>query len=261
MTVQVLTPVQESKPQASAASSGPTGHRTWNRFELKYLVPQKRMAALLGAFEGYVAPDAHGGPYGYPVYSVYWDSPGRRFFWEKVDGEKVRRKLRFRTYAPGGEVFVEIKQRIDRTVQKRRVTMPLAQVNRWFGPDGADGEPLPGETHPVLSEVVCMQHGFNLRPCIAISYRRKAWFGVFEPDLRITFDTRVQYSASDLDIGDPFETGKYMLDPRLAIMEVKFNHRLPLWLIRAISRFDLAAIRISKYCNAVDRAFYGHQYT
>jgi hypothetical protein len=260
MTVHVLTPVERPEP-STIAPAAPTGHRTWNRFELKYLVPVKRIPELMRGFAGYLAPDANGGDYGYPVYSVYWDSPSRRFFWEKVDGEKVRRKLRFRTYETGGDVFVEIKQRIDRTVQKRRITMPLGDVRRWFDAEWPEGGAEAGESQPVLSEVLCMRHEYNLRPCIAVGYRRKAWFGVFEPELRITFDTRVQYSASELDIGEQFETGKYMLDPRLAIMEVKFNHRLPVWLVRAISRFDLSAIRISKYCSAVDRAYYGHQYT
>jgi hypothetical protein len=259
MTVDVLTPVEPAET-LSLTPTVPLGHRTWNRFELKYLVPVKQLPALMAGFEGYVSADPNGGEYGYPVYSVYWDSPGRRFFWEKIDGEKIRRKLRFRTYDATGDVFVEIKQRIDRTVQKRRVILPLAEVNRQFSSDANDGS-VSLESHPVLAEVFGMLHSYCLRPSIAVSYRRKAWFGVFEPDLRITFDTRVQYSASDLEIGEPFETGRYMLDPRLAIMEVKFNHSLPLWLIRAISRFNLSAVRVSKYCSAVDRAYYGHQYT
>ena len=85
--------------------------------------------------------------------------------------------------------------------------------------------------------------------------------GEFEPELRITFDTRVQYSTSELDIARPFHTGKYMVDPRLAIMEIKFNHHIPLWLTRLISRFGLSSVRVSKYCSAVDIAYFRHQFT
>lgn len=53
-----------------------------------------------------------------------------------MDGLKFRRKLRIRRYELGDAltdetpVFVEIKQRIDRVTQKRRVSLPYAEALR-----------------------------------------------------------------------------------------------------------------------------------
>ena len=96
---------------------------------------------------------------------------------------------------------------------------------------------------------------------MAISYNRQAFFAVFESDLRITFDTRVQYNALDLDIAKPFETGKYVIRPETVIVEVKFNERVPLWLCKMISKYGLELIRLSKYCTAVDREYFHGELT
>ena len=70
--------------------------RSFNRFEFKYVVPRSAAHALRDDLQGYAHPDPHSGTRGYPIQSVYWDSPALTFFWEKIDGEKYRRKLRFR---------------------------------------------------------------------------------------------------------------------------------------------------------------------
>ena len=102
--------------------------RKFNRFELKYLLPLKAAEALKHDLRANLVPDDHGDEAGaYGLTSLYYDSPDFRFYWEKVDGIKFRRKLRIRCYAaaepltPQTPVFVEIKQRHNRVTQKRRV--------------------------------------------------------------------------------------------------------------------------------------------
>lgn len=236
--------------------------RTFNRFELKYLVPQRSFPSFVSAIDPYVRLDPHcAEPWGYPIYSVYWDSPGRALFWEKIEGLKQRRKLRFRNYGDPEHVFVEIKQRIDRTLQKRRGRTTLAEAEALFdarrhhGPDASDPE------DPVLAEALVMRHRYRLRPSMAISYRRRAYFAHYEPDLRITFDRRVQYLHSHLDMSRPFEKGRDLVDPRLLIMEIKFSDRVPVWLGKWVRLFGFQMVRFSKYCTAVDRAHYGGELT
>ncbi|MGH7476604.1 MAG: VTC domain-containing protein [Longimicrobiales bacterium] len=243
-------------------ASPPGAQNRVNRFELKYLVPCRQVPELVAAVAPYTTPDAHDlEGRGYPVFSVYWDSPGFLFFWEKVEGLKYRRKLRLRRYAGMPDVMVEVKQRIDRTLQKRRLRLPLCDALHRFAPDGLNGGPDSSEQDPLLSEVALLCYRHQLRPRMAVRYQRRALYGVFEPDLRITIDTRVQYSASELDVAQPFETGRYIVDPRVAILELKFTNRVPLWLVRTVERFGLSVTRLSKYCSAVDRAHFGRQYT
>ncbi|MFQ5690917.1 MAG: VTC domain-containing protein [Gemmatimonadota bacterium] len=233
---------------------------TFNRFELKYLVRQRVIPEFLGELAGYLRPDPNAtGPWGYPVFSAYWDSDAFALFWEKIEGLKYRRKLRFRRYGDEPFVFIEIKQRTDRTLQKRRARWPLTRTVAAFGPDSDHGPIQPDD--PIVSEALVLKHRFRLRPRMAISYRRRAYFGVYEPDLRVTFDHRVLYRATEVDIARPVRSGRDLIDPRLAIMEVKFDERVPTWLGKAVRRHGFQMVRLSKYCSAVDRTYFGNTLT
>jgi hypothetical protein len=241
----------------TALSGSATTHEVMNRFEVKYLVATTIVASLLEEFAEYTQPDPHDDGGGYRVYSVYWDTDDFRFFWEKIEGLKFRRKLRFRRYGDTPAVFAEVKQREDRTVQKRRLVWPADRVASVFG-DGdrrVDWGAIEGDS--VATEIGMMIERMHLRPRMAVSYRRRALLGAFDPELRLTFDGRIQYHHARLDIGQPFDVGRYALDPRATVFEVKYNHRAPAWLVKAVARHGFQMVRMSKYCNAVDRQHYG----
>jgi len=231
-------------------------HEEMNRFEVKYLVASRDVPAMIDEFAEYTVPDPYDHGAGYHIHSVYWDTTDFRFFWEKIEGSKFRRKLRFRRYERGKPVMVEVKQREDRTVQKRRVIWTIDQVQAAFG-DGRSGVNWDlVKDDEVATEVALLIDRLRLRPRMAVSYRRRALFGRFDNELRVTFDGRIQYHHARLDIADIFDTGRYALDPRAAVLEIKFNHRAPVWLTKAVARHGLQMVRMSKYCNAVDRFYY-----
>lgn len=235
----------------------PATHQTLNRFEVKYLVDTRRVAGLVDELAPYTQPDPHSAEWGYSIASVYWDTADLAFFWEKIEGVPFRRKLRFRRYGATPDVFIEVKQRADRTVQKRRLQWPLDRVVAVFGdgPGSVDWD-LAGQDE-VTTEVALLIERLRLRPRMAIRYRRRALFGAFDPELRVTFDGRIQYHASDFSLARPFEEGHDIVDPRVTVLEIKYDHRAPLWLTKAISRHGLQMVRMSKYCSAVDRLYFG----
>lgn len=238
------------------------GHQTLNRFEVKYLVATRLVPALLEEFAAHTRPDANAAdPWGYPIFSVYWDTADFQFFWEKIEGVKHRRKLRFRRYGSSPDVFVEVKQREDRTLQKRRLRWPLERVQAAFGTGGTGLRWEQVEGDPTATEVALLIERLRLEPRMAVRYRRRALFGAFDPELRITFDGRIQYHPSEFDLARPFETGRYVLDPRVTVLEIKYDHRAPVWLTKAICRHGLKIVRMSKYCSAVDRQYYGGENT
>ena len=232
----------------------------FNRFEVKYVIAATAIPALLRQLQIYTRPDSNmTDPQGYRVHSVYWDSPGLAVFWEKVEGLEIRRKLRFRRYGESPDIFAEIKGRVDRTVQKRRFRLSEGEAERLLarrGPLALAGE----ESHPVAAEVEAFIHQYRLEPTVAITYRRYALVGSETSDLRITFDRRVQFSTSELTM-KPLVRGKYLLDPRNAIMEVKYNGRVPVWLSKLVSREGFVLQRLSKYCAAIDRVYFRGQLT
>ena len=83
-----------------------------------------------------MSPDRHGGASGsYVISNLYYDSPELHMLRSKIVGSNYRRKLRVRVYGDGSDrpprsAMVEIKQRLSRTTQKRRVVVPLDEALR-----------------------------------------------------------------------------------------------------------------------------------
>lgn len=231
--------------------------RRFNRFELKYLVSLKQAEIFKAALRNYLDADEHShGSYG--LSSLYYDSPDFRCYWEKVDGIRFRRKLRIRHYengaalTPSTPVFVEIKQRLDRVTQKRRVLMPYAEAlalcNRRELP-----KKLAAEDEAVISEVCSYLWEYNLHPVSIVRYQRQAFMGTaYDLGLRVTFDTQLGYQVHQLRLQDA--TTLPMLSPDRAVMEIKVNERLPYWLADMIAAHNLRTVRVSKYCRSIDLA-------
>jgi SPX domain protein involved in polyphosphate accumulation len=236
--------------------------RSFNRYELKYLVDDAGARALALDLATHMTPDPHSGEEGYTVHSIYWDSPDFVFFWEKIEGEKYRRKLRFRRYegASGESAFIEIKQRIAHTVQKRRVLWPIERIECLFGAGAIDSGREDAAGDAVAREALVLCRRLRLAPVVAIRYRRRAWFAAFEPDLRVTFDSRLMYDTAATGLRDTFDAGTYFQPPQHVVVEIKYNHRVPQWLIALVQKHGLEVRRFSKYCAAVDRAFFGGRY-
>ena len=74
--------------------------RKLNRFELKYLISYNTAQKLQKDLKKYVIPDSYSKKdnWLYTLSSLYYDTEDYRFYWEKVDWLKYRRKLRVRQY-------------------------------------------------------------------------------------------------------------------------------------------------------------------
>ncbi|NUM80334.1 polyphosphate polymerase domain-containing protein [bacterium] len=232
--------------------------RHFNRFELKYLLSLKQAEIFKKALRAYLVADEHdNGRYG--LASLYYDSPDFRCYWEKVDGIRFRRKLRIRRYecdAPLMEdtpVFVEIKQRVDRVTQKRRVILPYGEAlrlcNRRQYP-----EQVAAEDEAVVNEIYAYLWQYNLRPVSIVRYERQAFIGTnYDLGLRVTFDGALNYQVHRLRL-EEVTSSLPMISPDRTVMEVKVNERIPYWLTEMIAAHNLKMIRISKYCHSIELA-------
>ena len=139
------------------------------------------MTRLEEDLKHYVLPDTYNNSTGqYALSSLYYDTDDYRFYWEKLDGLKFRRKLRIRIYetpdtlTDDSIVYVEIKQRVNRVTQKRRVPMAykeaLALCNEGIIPDHDSRDA------PVINEIYEMIIENNLKPSCITSYFRQAYF-------------------------------------------------------------------------------------
>ncbi|GAA0224520.1 polyphosphate polymerase domain-containing protein [Cryptosporangium japonicum] len=200
--------------------------------------------------------DAHGGTAGYGVWSVYYDTTDLRFYWEKIEGLRFRRKLRLRHYGDRSRitddttVFVEIKQRVNRVTQKRRVALPY-RLARELCDQRVMVEHDPGQ-RAFLEEVLELICGLDLRPVAMTGYHRDAFLGRdADVGLRVTVDYRIRGRDRDFHLGADTEN-RLIVPPKLAILEVKANERIPYWLTDLTARNNLQVVRVSKYCQSVE---------
>jgi VTC domain len=177
--------------------------------------------------------------------------------WEKIDGERFRRKIRIRHYGapslvgPDDDVWVEIKQRVDRTSQKRRLLLPYRDADALCA--GVVPAGLSGGAAAVADEVAGLVMARDLRPVVLVGYQREAYVGgAHDPGVRVTFDTRVRGRDRDLVFSAEPTADRYAVDPGLAVMEVKVDERVPRWLTAVVATHGLSVVRLSKYCRTVE---------
>ena len=228
--------------------------RKFNRFELKYLISYDTAQRLQQDLKKYVIPDSYSKNENglYTLSSLYYDTDDYRFYREKIEWLKYRRKLRVRQYETqewlndDSIVYVEIKQRVDRTTQKRRVPMKYKEAmdfcNHLIIPQ------YDKRDEPTIFELYQFIKQNNLKPSCITSYMRNAYFGTdYDTGLRITFDTNIRYRKKNLDLADK-EIWEFMISPDMVIMEVKANERVPYRLTEMIAHYNFRLIRVSKYC-------------
>ena len=229
--------------------------KRFNRFELKYIVEAKKAEAVKGDLLDYMDPDHNGTADGsYSISSIYYDTADLAFMRAKVEGIKYRRKLRVRRYGDRTEapVFVEIKQRINRTTQKRRLILPLAEAYQLCAGEW-ERELDDPEDNAAAQEVMFLSRGLNLQPTSVVGYRRQAYVGSsYEPGLRVTFDHDIWGAVASQGLVP--DVSRHALTPQsTVIMEVKANNAVPMWLANLLARHDCSLRRYSKYCAATQR--------
>jgi SPX domain protein involved in polyphosphate accumulation len=233
----------------------------FERYELKYLLNREQVRLIQAELLNYLNPDQHGDESGqYPITSLYYDTADYRAYWNKIEGHRFRRKVRIRVYGdqvitPESPVFVEIKQRNNKTLQKKRIVVPYQAALALCG----TGEAVALETaadHETMQEVQYLASVQQLQPACIVSYDRYALEGSeYDPGLRVTFDTNLKGRTHSLSLlsADQSES-YYFLPPDWAIMEVKVNVRVPYWLTELIGKYSCTLRRVSKYCSALEKS-------
>ena len=227
--------------------------RSFNRYELKYVIHASQIEGIVSDVLEQMSPDSHGDSSGsYVISNLYYDSPQLHMLQSKLFGTNYRRKLRVRVYGgpddgPPQSAMVEIKQRLSRTTQKRRVVVPLDEALR-ICEARSDWRWLDETDRAVADEIKCLVLALGLRPACTISYRRRAFIGSrFEPGLRVTFDTDLWGAPPRLDFYSQRPT-TFLMPRDWSILEIKVDDRVPSWINELVTRHDCQLRRVSKYC-------------
>lgn len=248
---------------AEDVPTSPTGYQqtasklhAFNRYEIKYFVDELKVPELRRELAARMDTDPFSPHGGYPVTSLYYDTPDLRFYWEKIEGLKFRRKLRLRLYGQPAactddtSVQIEIKQRVNRVTQKRRIALPYGLAQRWL--NGREEIECDPSQQAFVNEVTTLIGNLDLRPMVTTGYLREAFVGT-EADLglRVTIDHKVHGRDRDFHFASGAEN-RFIIPPKLAIVELKANERVPYWATDLTARLNMSVIRVSKYCQSIE---------
>lgn len=228
----------------------------FNRYEIKYFVDEMKVPELRRELAARMDTDPYSPHGGYPVTSLYYDTPDLRFYWEKIEGLRFRRKVRMRLYGDpaactdDSAVQVEIKQRVNRVTQKRRTALPYGVALRWL--NGREDIECDDSQRPFVDEVSGLVGNLDLRPIVTTGYLREAFVGRdADLGLRVTIDHKVHGRDRDFHFASGAEN-RFIIPPKLAVVELKANERVPYWATDLTARLDMSVIRVSKYCQSVE---------
>jgi SPX domain protein involved in polyphosphate accumulation len=230
-----------------------------DRFEMKFVITRAQRDKLMPHLLPHLRADENAGDGAfYPIVSLYYDNQERDCYWEKIRGQKSRRKLRVRVYGSSDgslppTCFVEVKHKCDGRGVKRRARMPLEAALRVAAGKNIDA-PLKAADRALVQEIHTLVHQRGFEPCCCMRYDRQA-FADRDPesDLRITFDTGIAYRTENLTpVPDDRNFSQYLIGEGDSVMEVKVTGSIPYWLARMIAEHGCILQSHSKYCNALE---------
>ncbi len=234
-----------------------------DRIEFKFIIPLEKRDLIVSEVEKYTSYDeGAGGSSQYPIISQYYDNISRDSYWEKMRGQKSRRKLRIRVYgSDNGSIppttFIEVKHKHYGRGVKRRLMLPMEDAVNLVEKGGAHSIDVSGFSRSdrmVANEIIQLVDERSFKFLNTMRYDRQAFVGGEDaPDLRITFDTGIacRFEKHELKADDKcFE--HYLLPSDQCVMEVKTNTVIPFWLRELIGSQSLVKRSFSKFCTALE---------
>jgi len=233
------------------------------RFEFKYVTNLQILETLRERLADSMTPDPNVAGDGYQVNSIYYDTPEFNCYYEKLDGEKRRFKVRARWYGQlvpetdlsQYKVFVEIKHRNNDMNFKNRVAVSAELLPELVNNQNRllQLEEVCGNSQ--IHKAATIKHIISQKlfyPTCIVSYHRRPFVCRFNPRLRVTFDTHIRVYGSESFLDTAENPGIRVLPNHLSVVEIKFNWAMPLWLIEICQEVGLHLRRYSKYASSLE---------
>ena len=215
----------------------------FNRYEKKYLMPAPVYEALREHLADFMETDAYGL---HTICNLYYDTEGDLLIRRSMEKPVYKEKLRLRSYGiPTSEtkVFVEMKKKYHKVVNKRRLALPLAEACAYLN-EGI----RPAEDSQILRELDFFLKRYAPKPALYLAYDRTALFGKEDGDFRVTFDANIRSRRTDLFL-EHGDAGELLLPRGWYLMETKILGATPLWFSEILSALSIYPVSFSKYGN------------
>jgi hypothetical protein len=228
------------------------------RYERKYVVSEDKARDIRQFIACHVEPDEYltpDMPRGYPVYSLYLDSPRLSLYEATAQGMMNRFKLRIRYYndVPDTPIFFEVKRRLNQIVRKLRVGVKRQSMMRILAgvlPCASDLYKPHARTHAqdmyALNEFCRLRAQLRALGTLIVGYHREAYLDPIGKS-RVTFDRDLMAKQFDPQRGLVLDLDPVIPEDSGVIMELKYVDRLPLWMQSLIRQFRLERQSVPKY--------------
>lgn len=219
--------------------------RAVNRQEKKFLCDIINAKKLEMTLSQIMKTDPHNGAHGYIIRSLYFDTLHDRDFVEKAFGVYIRRKVRIRIYDPRSDfALLEVKQKQGENQQKRSLPITRQEVYQL---SAGEYDFLLERSEPFAQEVHALMSINGYMPKAIVDYNRKAFIAQ-ENKIRVTLDSNIRATETNLNIFDPKLCTYPVFDPFNVVLEVKFNGFLLSYIRDALNQVDKSELAVSKYC-------------
>ena len=218
------------------------------RHEWKFQISPATAVLLSTRLNIFLKRDAHAGPEGYRIRSLYFDDVNESAFYDKLAGVNERVKYRLRYYNDNaGVIFFERKRKHDVYIEKDSF-----RISREMAEHMIRDMALPVDMlcNPLMEEFAALRSTRLMRPRVIVDYHRLAYVYP-EQNVRITLDSGVRSGL--YKTGGFFGSGVSLpvAENDFVILEVKYDAYLPNWPKEAISPLCLMPQASSKFCSSV----------
>ena len=215
------------------------------RREEKYPLTMQETINFANRFSILMMTDKYSRHGSYLVRSLYFDTIDDKDFFDKLNEQNLRRKVRLRIYDPSDQTAkLELKQKENIYQKKRSLSISRADAQALI--DG-NFSVLLNYPDDFAAEMFAIMTQEGYRPKSIVSYQRKA-FKAKENNIRITFDSNIQATESCFDLFSPNLPQYSILSPEKTILEVKYDRFMLSYISEIISQIDRRSISSSKYC-------------
>ena len=211
------------------------------RHEYKFVIPYEEMLSLREKLNKLLDIDRNYD--GYMIRSLYFDSIDDVDYYDKLNGEMNRKKIRLRIYDPQGDlVKLELKAKYDYHQLKESLIIKKEDAKELIK---GNYDILLNYQEDLAKRIYLILMEGYYKPKVIIEYNRIAYMG--KTTTRITFDFEIKSSTNIEDFFEDDINYVETIDKKDVVLEVKFDRLLEPYVADILNKYTSRGQSVSKY--------------
>ena len=211
------------------------------RHEYKFVIPYEETLAIREKLNKLLEIDRKYD--GYMIRSLYFDSINDSDYYDKLNGEMNRKKIRLRIYDPNGElVKLELKSKYDYHQLKESLIIKKEDAIELIK---GNYDILLNYKEDLAKKIYVILMTGYYQPKVIIEYQRIAYMG--KTTTRITFDFEIKSSTNIDDFFNEDINYVETIDKKDVVLEVKFDRFLEPYISVILDKYISRNQSVSKY--------------